>query len=427
MSTNLHITERIDRLRKKIKNLSVDENTELDSIKPHLDEIARESDKIIELLLFSLIKSRDSFYGQFLIRLNRQNDFSILAPAAVNFQGLYFNLFINPLFYYTEDFDSNNMIAILIHEIYHICNNHITRGKKLHTEKSPYLVNVAQDLAINQYIKDIPEGSVNLTNVDMFVPGLDLSLIEPEQNFEVYLKHMIDQYNSDQKTKDFVDEQDAKRSRERSNGGQGKKDENHQMWEDDNQDGNGSGDGTNNNKPGRMMDDHRMWDESDDDAGENESKNVLKKIFDEAKSESRGTVPAALQKTIDALFTPPAIPWQQVLKQYVGQVPIPYKKTITRKDRRQPHRNDIKGRISDHIVDIHVAIDTSGSMTDNDIKYALSEVLGIVKNVKSTVTVIECDAEVQRVYTIKKKSDIKTKVKGLGGTSFTPEDRKSVV
>jgi predicted metal-dependent peptidase len=83
-------------------------------------------------------------------------------------------------------------------------------------------------------------------------------------------------------------------------------------------------------------------------------------------------------------------------------------------------RFDIKGRISDRKVKCAVAIDTSGSMGEEELKYVFTEIFSILDSLRFELTIIECDCEIQRVYTAKCLNDVDTKVKGRGGTSFQP-------
>jgi predicted metal-dependent peptidase len=64
-----------------------------------------------------------------------------------------------------------------------------------------------------------------------------------------------------------------------------------------------------------------------------------------------------------------------------------------------------------------VAIDTSGSIADDDLSGFFAEVHGLWRQ-GAEVTVIECDAAVQRAWTYRGK--LPTGVAGRGGTSFDP-------
>ena len=50
----------------------------------------------------------------------------------------------------------------------------------------------------------------------------------------------------------------------------------------------------------------------------------------------------------------------------------------------------------------------------------MNEIFAILAKRKHDITVIECDAEVRRVYKAKTPADIKKKVAGRGGTWFSP-------
>ena len=72
------------------------------------------------------------------------------------------------------------------------------------------------------------------------------------------------------------------------------------------------------------------------------------------------------------------------------------------------------------MLKIVVVVDTSGSVSDRDVAFILNEIVSIIAGRKHSLTVIECDSEVQRVYQVKTQADIKKNVVGRGGTAFTP-------
>ena len=79
---------------------------------------------------------------------------------------------------------------------------------------------------------------------------------------------------------------------------------------------------------------------------------------------TRGLLPLGLEDIVAKLNAKPQLRWQDILKKLVGTLPVPYKKTIMRKNRRQPDRLDLRGKLPDHIIKIIIAIDTSGSMDE---------------------------------------------------------------
>ena len=70
----------------------------------------------------------------------------------------------------------------------------------------------------------------------------------------------------------------------------------------------------------------------------------------------------------------------QILKRMIPSVNSGYKKTTTRRNRRQPERLDLRGTLPKSIPEIIIAIDISASMTDEDIRKILIEVLAICRS-----------------------------------------------
>ena len=104
----------------------------------------------------------------------------------------------------------------------------------------------------------------------------------------------------------------------------------------------------------------------------------------------------------------------------MGTVESNQKKTTTRRNRRQPDRLDLRGQLRSHKANILVALDISGSISDEEFNQAIKEVLGIVKNYNHEITIIECDSEIRRVYKVNSLRDLKDRMNIRGGTKFTP-------
>jgi predicted metal-dependent peptidase len=136
--------------------------------------------------------------------------------------------------------------------------------------------------------------------------------------------------------------------------------------------------------------------------------------------EKRGLMPGHFLSQVEAVNKPAELSWQAILKKYIGTISANKRKTRMRLNRRQPERFDLSGRVDDKVLKIAVAIDTSGSVDDSMIGKIFNEIFAILAKRKHEITVIECDAVVQRVYKARSRSDIKQKVAGRGGTRFTP-------
>ena len=376
-----------------------------------LKAAAEKSMAMNELLIFALIKETDNFFGNVTIQLNRRIDFGCKAPAAVAYKGLHFDLIINPALLYK--YTLAEMKAILIHECYHIICKHLPRTLPLFKKYPQTILNLATDCAINQYINGLPDGCVTPQSLksQWKVKGE----LELERESEYYIKRLLEEYKDNEDFKQQVDNQENQKGQ---GGGEGQ--------------GQGGGEGP---KPGdpdydgtngpleteeQYGDAHGSWEESDQSQNMENADDVVKDILNQAQAKSRGRIPSKVVEAIAKLNEKPIISWQEELRRYTGQLSKPYKKTITRKSRRQPERADLRGRLNDHVVEIVVAIDTSGSMDNKTIEYCLNEVFAIAKYQETKITVIECDCNITRVYEAKTPRDIKKDVTGRGGTSFQP-------
>lgn len=182
--------------------------------------------------------------------------------------------------------------------------------------------------------------------------------------------------------------------------------------------GNPNGVATQNNNDGE---DCHQWEGSDKDEMKEQITSLVSEAYNSLNERSRGFVPSSIQSQIKKLLAPPEINWKQVLAKMVGSIPVPYRKTRTRLNRRQPYRADLCGKLPKRTVNIICCFDTSGSVGDDELMYCMNEVFNILKTYEGyKITLLECDAEVQRVYQVHKIQDVKTKMCGRGGTSFIP-------
>ena len=162
--------------------------------------------------------------------------------------------------------------------------------------------------------------------------------------------------------------------------------------------------------------------EAGDDAEDAQAvvREFVNAAVDMMNEESRGLMPAHFMSQVELINKPPVLSWQAILKKYVGTISANKRKTRMRLNRRQPERFDLSGRVDDKVLKIAVAIDTSGSVDDHMIAQIFNEIFAILAKRKHEITVIECDAQVQRVYRAKNAGEIQKKVAGRGGTCFSP-------
>jgi predicted metal-dependent peptidase len=162
---------------------------------------------------------------------------------------------------------------------------------------------------------------------------------------------------------------------------------------------------------------HDIWNESDN-IDQKTLKEFTEKFIDNSQ---KGTTPDYLGKLIASLKNSKGeLPWNVYLKKLMGTVESNKKKTITRRNRRQPNRLDLRGELRGHKAEIAVAIDISGSISNEEFKQAIKEVLNIVKTHSQEITIIECDSEIRRAYNVRSPKDIQDRFKKRGATKFSP-------
>ena len=296
------------------------------------------------------------------------------------------------------------IVAVFTHECEHIVCKHIERAK----EMDHYIGNIAMDMAINQLITGLPKGGVDYKAFN-FPPNLNL------EQYYALLLNMAQQQPKPQKGQGK---------------GQGQGDQKGE-GEGQGENGEGAGDGTGkltsitapNGQKQTTVDTHDGFGESQSELDQEVLKQAVREAVDKV-AKAQGTLPSNMEEYIKEWLKEPTIPWQRLLKAYISNsVKCGRKSSWKRQSRRctgLPNGMVLKGKVSDHVLKMVVAIDTSGSISGTDLGEFCSEIEGIRRCYKSDITIMECDADVQKQYTLKKFNKIDTKFKGRGGTDFRP-------
>lgn len=332
---------------------------------------------------------REPFYGLFLSSLNKIFDNSI-PTLAVGLQGININLYINEKFW--NRLKDEEQLAVLKHELMHICFFHLTMRKSFGNHK---LFNYASDLEINQLIENLPAGCITL---DYFrALGIDL----PEKAGTAYYYKVL------QDNKFDPDQQDP--DGDESDGGEGNQ----------NADGNG---GSENGNQGSNRGSHDKWkvfdelSESEKQLVQNQTDYILKNTA-ETILKNQGKIPSEMMRKIDELFAikPALFNWKSYFRRLLGNSNFVYtKKSLRKLSKRFEDSAGIKVKQKTNIL---VAIDTSGSISLQELKDFFSEINHIYK-AGAKVTIIECDSAIHRQYEYKGEFD--GKISGGGGTDFAP-------
>jgi predicted metal-dependent peptidase len=139
----------------------------------------------------------------------------------------------------------------------------------------------------------------------------------------------------------------------------------------------------------------------------------------------RGNLPAGMERIVGKLLET-YIDWRGLLYRYItSQIPVDY--TWARPSKKSYSLGYYLPAVERELIEIKCAVDTSGSIGQDELAEFISEISGIVKSFKNVdLTVIDCDAEVNGVHELKRASvgeiieKVGKKLKGGGGTSHVP-------
>lgn len=354
------------------------EQLELDIPQDFKDEFF----SLIDKVNFSLMEEKDNFYGYFLFQMGREIRFDISSPTGVNFKGAKYVIYFNPLIFLTLNL--KQMESTIKHEILHIVSRHLIRAKTLKRNYSTLAVNMAMDLVVNKFLEYLPPYATTVESVNL--------------HYELELKHYETFEYYVEKLQIALDLQD----------------EDEEGEVNDNQE---SQDNENIATEFRPEKTHDLWEESDE-IDEKTMEEFTEQFLHQAQ---KGSIPGYIENLIASLKESKGeLPWNLYLNRLMGTIESHNKKTITRRSRRQPERLDLRGNLRSHKAQVAVALDVSGSISDEEFKQAMKEVLSIVKNYKHEVTIIECDEQIRRVYEVRTMKDIKERMNRRGSTAFSP-------
>ncbi|MGL4737846.1 MAG: vWA domain-containing protein [Cellulosilyticaceae bacterium] len=335
--------------------------------------------QVVNQVSLSLMEDQDQFYGYFLFQMGRMIDWELESATGVTFKGGKYVIYFNPSIFLT--LTRGQMASSIKHEIHHVLALHLYRSKALEGKYDRVVMNIAMDLVVNQYLDHLPPYAVTLEWVHMKY-GCKL---KPYEAFEYYLEQLQIVYDMGEidESQDRDEEQEEMVRTPEFN-----PETTHALWE----------------------------------AAEEVSLNTLQTFAEQvARQAIKGKLSEHLEGMMGILKGQKAeLPWQLYLSRLMGTVESNKKKTMTRRNRRQPERMDLRGTLRSHKAEIAVAIDSSGSISDEAFEQAMKEVLDIVKNHNREITVIECDQEIRATYKVKRTSDLRSRTGIQGGTQFSP-------
>ena len=158
-------------------------------------------------------------------------------------------------------------------------------------------------------------------------------------------------------------------------------------------------------------------DSSEMESAESEAKVMLGQAMQQAKA--MGRLPANIERLVKSILKG-KVNWREVLQQFI-QKSVAEQLDWSRPNRRMVGQRFYLPRIKGEFLELVIAIDTSGSISEEVLRQFLGEVEGILSSCPSKAWILYCDSEINRVEE-KTSDDLPLEVVpcGGGGTDFRP-------
>jgi predicted metal-dependent peptidase len=147
------------------------------------------------------------------------------------------------------------------------------------------------------------------------------------------------------------------------------------------------------------------------------------------KGKGRGNLPLGMDRWADDMVKPARVPWQvtlaRVCRQAVAYRPGAVDYSYSRISRRQGAVGfgpgcPILPALVRPVPRVSFILDTSGSMSHDQLAVGISEAIQVLKACGSEITFLSCDYEVHAVGKVINPQQLTKLVKGGGGSSFIP-------
>jgi predicted metal-dependent peptidase len=343
--------------------------------------VASEDRQVRELLITARIGLllKASFFGNLATRLKLVNADEWCATAATDGRNFYYNTrFIKML-------RPKEIEFLFGHEVLHCVYDHFGRRG----DRDPQIFNIANDFCVNSDLK-----KHNVGEFITSVPCLYDAKYEGKSSEEIYddlMKNAL-KINLSALISKLLDEHlDGEGEDEGNSDGEG------------DQDGKG---------PKRLTAEERQ-----------QIKDEIKEaVLAAAQASDAGSIPAGVKRMIQDL-TEPKMDWREMLRMQLEST-IKSDFTWMRSSRRGWHMDAVMpGLKNDDMIDIAIAIDASGSISEVMLKDFLSEIQGIMNDFSSyRIHVVTFDTECYnpRQYDSDNLDSIcDYEISGGGGTDFT--------
>lgn len=334
---------------------------------------------------------------------------------------------------YVESLSIEELAGVLAHEILHFLLRHTQRTRELKKKIELYgrkedrkfylLMNIAQDIVVNAILVrnglKLPKGGylpMEGSNNEMYIDVEDMNgkvvrVQDPDKKSaeDVYfeIKDLefddsdSDGTRDDDETLSFHEEFPEEGSEE---GGGGRSSGRHSKDTGGSESYSDGEEGASNGK--RNVNDFMKSPEE-----------LLNEAYTYAKLQ--GKAPLGIERYVDEALKP-KVNWKAVLRRFVTKA-IPSNYTYLKPNKNSPENIFLPGVEKSQRVMGLIAIDTSGSISREELTQFISEIKWIARNYQIDIETIVCDAEVHSILRLRSQKDLeKLELKGGGGTDFTP-------
>ena len=359
------------------ESTAIDKSSVVTVTNPKTDAVARE--KLTTARIGLLLKA--PFFGQLATRMTLTNADAWCGTAATDGRKFYYNS------EFVDKMPLKQLEFLVGHEILHAVYDHMGRRG----DRQPRLSNIAADYCVNQDLIEQRIGEkISVCPILFDNKFKDMSY---EEVYD-YLYQNAKKINIDQLEQMILDDHLEEEEDENGNGGSG----------DDDGDEQGG-------KRPRLSKEER-------DAIKDEIKGA---VIAAAQSAGAGNLPSGVKRLLRDL-TEPVIGWKELLQQQI-QSTIKNDYTWARPSRKGWHMDAIMpGLKPGEMIDVCIAMDQSGSISEEDSKAFLGEIKGIMEAFDEYKITLWCfDTEIYNVqtYTSDNIDDImEYEPAGGGGTDF---------
>lgn len=401
---------------------------------------------------FKRLLIKNPFYGLFCMSLPKVVTTSV-PTLCVTKQGINYQLNINPEFW--NKFTDDEQLSLLQHELGHICLQHMLMYDSF---SDPKYFNISADCEVNSYIENLPKNACTPSWLSHKIGKHLTGGMGTKAYYEAiqdYLNKQKQQQqaqnpqkpcngglggNDSSQNSPSEKEQEQQSSPTPSTAGEEeekqdspskeaeKEEKKEKTPSSSSQESNQEEENNESQYPEELQeelnsfDDHSTWKdfknlpEATKQLMQNNINTILKNTAEQVEK-MHGTIPGEFEELIKKLREkkPEVFNWKAYFRRLLGTI---YDINIRSTRRKESKRfSGSAGIIHKKKVSILVAIDTSGSVSQDELKEFFSEIDYVYK-AGARVTILQCDTRINSIEDYDGKN-IPT-IKGRGGTSFNP-------